>query len=306
MPKFHIPKTNIVMLFVTIILFVAILPSTYPWLLVPSASATPVSASLKKLADYQYPSSPKVIAAPIPKLFATSFIAIDTASNTILIAKNENSRIYPASTTKLATVLTALNVYPLDEVVTVTNPTTVGQIMHLQPGEKITVRSLVSALLIFSANDSAHALAQHYPQGESGFVDQMNIVMNKYHLNNTHFMNVDGIHDPLHYTSVYDLSQLGRLAIKNPIVRQLVQIKKTEVTNLDGTIHHSLVSTNELLDVAPEVKGLKTGWTPEANGCFVGLLEIKGHEVISVVANSSDRFGDTLQLITWLKANVFW
>ena len=258
----------------------------------------------QQLQTYQPPPAPFLKTSALPLLNATSFIIVDVDTNTILASKNASTRIYPASTTKLATALTALNLYPLDEAITVANPYKEGKIMDLQSNEKISVRSLVSGLLIFSANDAAHALAAHYQTGESGFIQQMNKLMAKYNLTSTHFVNVDGIHDPNHYTSVYDLSQLARLAIKNTVVTTLVQTPKLTVTDISGKIMHPLTTTNELLGTIPEIKGLKTGWTPEANGCFVGLIDLDHHQLISVVAASSDRFGDTKNIIDWLKKNV--
>ena len=237
---------------------------------------------------------------------AQAYVILDNATNQVLLSKNLHLRVYPASTTKLATALTALNVYPLDEVVTVKDAYTEGQVMKLLPGETITVRSLVTALLVYSANDSAYNLASHHLGGIPGFVDEMNGLMAKYGLKDTHFANFDGLHDPNHFTSVYDLSQLARLAIKNPVIRTVVKNKKVTVVDTTGKIVHQLESTNELLDVVPEIEGLKTGWTPEAGGCFVALININGHYLISVVAQSADRFADTVTLLNWAKSSVSW
>lgn len=257
--------------------------------------------------NYEHPLIPVVLrVSSIPNLSAESFILIDNDTNTVLLSKNPNVKIYPASTTKLATALTALNIYPLDEVITIPQEYKEGKVMGLKFGEKITVRSLISALLIYSANDSAFNLAFHHPDGVEGFVKEMNLIAQKYNLKDTNFTNFDGIHDPNHYSTAYDLSQFGRIAIKNPIIRDIVKTKKIVVTDIDNHIQHNLESTNELLDVVPEIEGLKTGWTPEASGCFVGLININGHKLISVVAQSSDRFSDTRQIINWAKENIEW
>jgi D-alanyl-D-alanine carboxypeptidase (penicillin-binding protein 5/6) len=231
---------------------------------------------------------------------------VDNDTNTILLSRDPNNRIYPASITKLATALTALNIYPLDELVTVPAAYLNGQNMNLQPGETLTVRALVSALLVHSANDAAYNLAAHHPDGIPGFVNQMNLIVAKYGLKNTHFTNFDGLQDPNHYSTVYDLSQLGRLAIKNPIIRDTVKNKSITVTDITGKISYTLDSTNELLGVIPEIEGLKTGWTPEAGGCFVGLINLNGHLLISVVAQSPDRFADTAQIVNWAKSEIYW
>ncbi len=259
-----------------------------------------------QLLETKIPPIPVLKLASKPSLSAQNFILVDVATNKILLSQNIDQKIYPASTTKLATALTALNLYPLDEVITINQEYNTGKVMELKLKEKITVKSLVSALLVYSANDSAFSLANHYQSGISGFIDQMNLLMTKYNLKNTHFTNVDGIHNDNHYSTVYDLSQLGRLSIKNSIVTDVVKAKELVVSDVDNQIQHPLVSTNELLGVIPEIKGLKTGWTPEAKGCFIGLIDINGHQVISVVSQSDDRFLDTKILVDWLKHNVFW
>jgi len=134
----------------------------------------------------------------------------------------------------------------------------------------------------------------------------MNDLVKKYNLNNTHFTNYDGIHNADHYSTVYDLSQLGRLALTMPFISQTVKNKSISLTDLSGEIKYNLTSTNELLGVVPEVEGLKTGWTPEASGCFIGAININGHKLVTVVAQSVDRFADTKKLITWAKDNVSW
>ncbi len=258
------------------------------------------------IVNFQHPATPIVKLASPPSVVASNYIIVDVNTNKILVSKNKDDKIFPASTTKLATVLTSLNLYPLDEIVTINQTYDEGKVMSLQLGEKITVKSLVTALLVYSANDSAFSLANHYQQGMPGFINQMNSLMSKYQLNNTHFVNVDGIHNDNHFSTVYDLSQLGRLSIKNQVVRDVVKNKSLTVTDVSGNIKHEITSTNELLGAVPEIIGLKTGWTPEAKGCFIGLININGHEVISVVAQSDDRFQDTKNLIDWLKTNVSW
>jgi serine-type D-Ala-D-Ala carboxypeptidase (penicillin-binding protein 5/6) len=223
-----------------------------------------------------------------------------------LLSKNIDNLIYPASTTKLITALTALNIYPLDEVITVKEKYEIGKVMDLEVGEKISIRSLVEALLVHSANDAAYNLAYHHNQGISGFIKQMNSLISKNNITKSHFTNYDGIHQPNHYSTVYDLSQIARLAIKNKIVTDISQKKEITVFDVSGSKSHMLNSTNELLDVLPEVKGLKTGWTPEAGGCFISLLDFNNRQFISVVARSEDRFADTKKIINWLKTNVIW
>lgn len=259
----------------------------------------------KNLLNFQHPPQPVITTKNLPQLSTNYYILIDRDTNQILLSNNADSKVYPASTTKLATVLTALNIYPLDEVVT-TKLYDNGQNMSLQDGEKVTIKTLVSGLMIYSANDAAFNLANHYPQGPTAFVDQMNSLLKKYGLKNTHFTNYDGLHSDDHYSTPYDLAQIGRLASQNSTVLDLVKIKDAKLYDITGKISHYVTTTDELLDSVPEIEGLKTGWTPEAEGCFVGLININGHYLISVVAKSSDRFADTKLLVAWAKNNLTW
>ena len=259
-----------------------------------------------ELVQYQHPDKIYSNLSIGPHLNSNHYILIDAATNTTILSKNSDEKIYPASTTKLITALTALNIYPLDEELTIKQEYKEGQVMGLKLGEKITIRSLVTALLVYSANDAAFALANHHQNRESGFVNEMNLIVQKYGLKNTHFTNYDGIHNENHYSTAYDLSQIARIAIKNSIITQTVKQKKITVEDVNKTIKHELVSTDELLGVIPEIEGLKTGWTPDAGGCFIGLINLNGHYLISVVTQSEDRFNDTKNLIDWAKNNVSW
>lgn len=279
------------------------LPTFSSWNLYPSITK---SVSDTKISQFQLVSAPVVKLVNKPVINSQNYILIDVNTNKIIISQNPNQKIYPASTTKLATALTALNIYPFDEVITIDEEYTEGKVMELKLGEKITVKSLVSALLVYSANDAAFTLAKHQHFGVSGFINQMNILVRKYGLKNTNFVNFDGLQNENHYSTVYDLSQLSRIAIQNPVVKNTVKTKEITVTNINNSIQHPLTSTNELLGIVPEIEGLKTGWTPEAKGCFIGLINLNGHYLISVVAQSDDRFQDTKTLIEWAKENVIW
>ena len=258
------------------------------------------------LVNTELPLAPKVKTEVYPYLQAQNYTVIDVLTNKTIFFKNLHERIYPASITKLVTAITALNIYPLDEEIIVSESYTEGKIMELQIGEKISAKSLVQSLLVYSANDAAFNLASHHQNGVAGFIKEMNTMITKYNIKNTHFVNFDGIHNPDHFSTVYDLSQIGRLAIKNPIILDIVKNKNIIVTDISGTIKHDLLSTNELIEKVPEIEGLKTGWTPEAGGCFIALFTVNGRQFISVVAQSPDRFADTQKIVNWVKANLYW
>jgi serine-type D-Ala-D-Ala carboxypeptidase (penicillin-binding protein 5/6) len=258
------------------------------------------------LAQYQPSPQPLLKNKLSPAIFARSYIILDQETNTILASKDEHLRLAPASTTKLVSALTALNIYPLNEQVTVKEAYPIGKNMELQAGETLTVSDLVSGLLIHSANDAAYTLARHNTASVSGFIKQMNHLAQSYDLFDTNFTNFDGIDQTDHYSSAYDLSQIARLSLKSAVIRKAASTKEAYVTDTTNTYYHHLETTNELLGAIPEVKGLKTGWTDLAGECFIGLIEVDGHELITVVLGSQDRFFETQKMIDWIKRNVVW
>ncbi len=253
---------------------------------------------------YKHPQIPLVANKNPLYVGAQAYIVIDVATNTILAAKNENTRIYPASTTKLVTALTALNIYPLGEKVKVSEYKN-GKIMELVDGDELTVGDLVKATLIHSANDAAFNLAHKHTKGISGFVEEMNKLVTDIGLKNTNFSNYDGLHQVNHYSSAYDLSQIARLAIKNQTIAETTRLKQAEVSGSKGIVY-KLETTNELLEKVSQIKGLKTGWTPEAGGCFVSLIEVNNKQLIGVILNSEYRFEDTQKIVNWIIDNVSW
>jgi D-alanyl-D-alanine carboxypeptidase (penicillin-binding protein 5/6) len=262
--------------------------------------------SFQSLVDFRPPQRPEYTSSSPPVLQSDSWLLLDPASGESVVGLNPQKQIYPASLTKLATALTALNLYPWTEPVEVLTDYREGKVISLTPGQKLTVGSLVQAVIIHSANDAAVALADHHPQGQAGFITTLNKFLAANGLTGTHFVNVDGVHSPDHYSTASDLARLARLAVAQDIVLVAAQQTTSSITDLTGQVTYPLATTNELLGKVPEIEGLKTGWTPEAGGCFIGLLNIGGHRLISVIANSPDRFGDTQQLLNWSKTNLYW
>ncbi len=240
-----------------------------------------------------------------PQINAKSAIVIDADSGTVLFEKEPRLKLNPASITKMVTAITALETYPVDEVVTVINPYPVGKVMGLESGEKITVKNLIYGLLVHSANDAAFVLAGQTEEKIQKFIVRMNQVASQENLNDTHFVNFDGEEDEDHYSTVFDLANLTRWALRNNIFSDAVRLDKITVTDTAGAITHDLETTNELLGME-EIKGVKTGWTPLSGECFVGLVDFKDRRLITVILGSEDRFGETKKLVEWAKENVFW
>lgn len=245
--------------------------------------------------------------APAPALTARAAMVIDLASKTILLSKNADTRLAPASTTKIMTAVVALENYRLDDVLTVPDLIGLeGRQMGLVAGEKMTVRSLFYGLLVHSANDAAYTLGANYSSGMGEFIYSMNQKALELNLKNTRFTDVSGLDQANHYTSVYDLVQLTAYALANPTFKEMVAVKTTTVQDINQQYEHQLEATNELLDQVLGVKGVKTGWTENAGECLVAYIERNGRELLTVILGSADRFGETERLINWVFNNFHW
>ncbi len=245
---------------------------------------------------------PKIKEEFTSQLTAKSILVMDEKSGTVLLAKNPQQRLLPASITKIMTALVALDKFPLNQTVTVPRAYPVGRNMELKAGEQLTVENLIYGLLIHSANDAGFVLASQSPD----FIEAMNEKAKTIGLKGSHFVNFDGEEDLNHYSTAYDLAQIARLALKSEIFRKAILVRTMTITDLSGKILHRLETTNELLGKVPEVMGLKTGWTQRAGECFVGYFELGGHGLITVILASKDRFGETVKLLDWAKRELIW
>ncbi|MBI4136870.1 D-alanyl-D-alanine carboxypeptidase [Candidatus Roizmanbacteria bacterium] len=241
-----------------------------------------------------------------PIFTARAVLVLDRASGEMLFAKNEDLPLWPASTTKVMTALVALEEYDLNEVVVVENPIAEGRVMNLRPGEKITVESLVYAILIHSANDAAYALADHHPEGREGFVSRMNQKARSLNLINTHFVDPAGFDNDKQYSTASDLAKLGMIAFEHPVIARSISIPSITISDVDYVTFHRLENVNTLLGSVPGVAGGKTGWTENAKENLINITKRNGYEILTIVLGSDDRFGETQILTEWIFANYTW
>lgn len=261
--------------------------------------------------------SPNISSDPIPRrisqavepdiLSAQAVFAQDVKSAVILFEKNSQQKLMPASTTKIMTALVALDQFQLDEIITIKDENlSIGNTSDLVAGEQITVLDALKALLIGSGNDAALALGQHDPEGYGHFVAMMNQKAEELQMTDSHFSNVSGVEQPDHYVTARDLAILTKEAMKNELFREIVATDTTTITSVDGNISHRLENTNELLGEIDGVMGVKTGWTLLAGECLVTYVERENHQIITVLLNSQDRFGESAKLIDWIYQNYQW
>ena len=241
-----------------------------------------------------------------PELSAEGIYIIDLPSNVVLYKKNEDRRFLPASTTKIATALVALDYYKLDDVLKVKTVVNDGRKMGLIAGEEITLESLLYGTLIHSANDAAYTIAENYPGGVEGFVDLMNKKASDLYLSDTHFTNPVGFDDEKNYTTPSDLARLAKAALDNKTIAKITSIKSITVSDANFTYFHPLNNVNELLGKIKGVAGVKTGFTDNAGEILVTEVKRNKRSILLVVLKSKDRFGETEKLINWIFGNFEW
>ncbi len=227
---------------------------------------------------------------------AQSAILIDSDSGQILYSKNETKKLYPASTTKIMTLILmfeAVNEGSLkwDDVLSCSAyaASMGGSQVYLEENEKMTAFELFKCIAIASANDATVVIAEAIGGSHDHFVEMMNEKAKELKLTNTHFVNCTGLHDSEHYTCALDLAMMGKYLI------EIGGKKLFSVTSLyDSYIREDsdkkfwLVNTNKLLKQYDGVDGLKTGYTKEAGYCLVTTCLKEDLRLIGVLMDESD------------------
>jgi D-alanyl-D-alanine carboxypeptidase (penicillin-binding protein 5/6) len=225
----------------------------------------------------------------------------------VLFNKNETQKLPIASLTKLMTALVVMENYNLSQNVTVSDTAMAqeGEQGDLKAGQVLSVKGLLYISLMESSNRAAYALSE--VMGTEKFIALMNSDAQKLGLGNTHFQDVTGL-DSASYSTAQDVAALSRYIFENyPLFREITGLKNYNLYLPDGTFHHQLVNTNQLLG-SDGIIGGKTGFTDSAKGCFMTIKKspIQGNYVITIVLGSDDRFGDMQKIIDWLHTAYQW
>lgn len=216
---------------------------------------------------------------------------IEYTSGKVVYAKNEHEKLYPASMTKMMGLLLiyeAIHGGKLNWEDTITTSEHAasmgGSQVFLEVNEQMSVTDMVKSICIASANDAMVAMAEKVGGTHEGFVAKMNDKAKELGLENTHFMNATGLHDPQHYTTAHDMGLIAQALIKEG-GDELLSITSTYDAYIRENTDNKfwLVNTNKLLKQYPGVDGLKTGFTQEAMSCITVTAKKDGLRLISVV-----------------------
>jgi D-alanyl-D-alanine carboxypeptidase (penicillin-binding protein 5/6) len=237
--------------------------------------------------------------AASPQVGGRAYLVVNAATGETLLAHHARQKVPIASITKLMTVLVTLEHAKLNDVVTVGREAAeVGESsIYLRRGEQLTVRELVEAALIQSANDAAFALAEYVGHGSvDEFVDLMNAKARSLGLTDTHFANPDGLDQAGHYSSARDVTKLARVVMRNEFIRSVVRRRTAHITGRD------LHTWNDLLATFPGVIGVKTGHTRGAGWSQVAAARGRSLTIYATLLGEptrSQRNRDLTRLLVW-------
>ena len=248
------------------------------------------------------------------QLAAVSAILIEESSGLVIFEKNADQLMFPASTTKIMTILLGVLAGNMNDMVTVSATALAGEVsdsdssrIGLREGEEINFRDLLYATMVRSGNDGANVIAEHISGDIPSFVNLMNQAAQVYGMTNTHFSNPHGLHDDTHYTTARDLAILAREAMRNDTFRDIATTRSYNVpkTNLQAArsfnTGYYITNPERPKYYYPYATGIKTGTTNAAGYCFVGSASKDGVDLISVVLYSGqyDRWLDTQKLFEY-------
>jgi D-alanyl-D-alanine carboxypeptidase (penicillin-binding protein 5/6) len=240
-----------------------------------------------------------VLAAP-PQVSGHAYVIENGITGEVLASRDVHERVPVASLTKLMTVLLTLEYAKPTDVVTVSPAAAaVGESSaDLRAGERLTVRELLEAALIQSANDAADALASYVGHGsEQRFVAMMNAKARKLGLRDSHFVRPDGLDAPGHVSSAHDVTLLARMLMHRPLVRQIVRMRTATIAG--GEVLHTW---NDLLGSYPGLSGVKTGHTSSAGWNEVAAARRNRLTIYATLLGSPDRYvrnRDLVKLLDW-------
>jgi len=253
--------------------------------------------------------SPAQLAADM--LYSKASILIDVDSGNILFGKNENQIMHPASTTKIMTLLLALESgISMDTEIAIPqaagNVPSGSSLIPVYPGETMSFGDLLKGFQVHSGNDGGLAIAVLVSGSVDKFVERMNQRAQELGLTNTRYANPHGYTEDGHYTTAYDLAKLTRYCMQNQQFRDLVKtytgsiyveergqinlFSKTYILKPDSSFYYE------------DCIGVKTGSTSAAGECFVGAAERDGATIISVVLGATEedyRWIDTTRLFNF-------
>lgn len=233
---------------------------------------------------------------------------MDAATGKILYEKEADLRLPPASTTKVATAILALESgRSLSQKLKVSKEATrvPASKLYLRPGQTVSIEELLYGIMLASANDASLVLAEGIGGSVERYTEQMTKKAHQIGASNTRFTNPHGLTAADHYSTARDLALIFRYAMKNATFRDIVQTKFSSVSTT-AVVRKKVVprrvsvrNHNRLLWGYDGALGGKTGYTLAAQKCFVGAVQRNGATLIVAILGARDQWGDTKRLLEY-------
>jgi D-alanyl-D-alanine carboxypeptidase (penicillin-binding protein 5/6) len=236
-----------------------------------------------------------------PELTAKSAILIEASTGKILYERRSQERRPPASTTKMMTLITALEHGKLDDIVTASEVAsqTEGSTLWLAPGEQLKMQDLLYGVMLVSGNDATVAVAEHISGSVGKFADLMTAKAKAIGAVDTHFTNSSGLPDPQHYSTARDLAFIAAYGYKNPLFAEIISTPSRTMPWAGKDHEREIFNENKLLWQYEGANGVKTGYTDEAGPCLVSAAKRNGIQLIAVVLDSDYMWTDSIALLDY-------
>lgn len=271
----------------------------------PSSSATDAAPDTTKESESETETEPPAVEPQyeLPSDLNSRYaILFETATGKKLVGKNDDVRTFPASITKIMTVLVAIENIDDPQTAEITLEQSIfdylisanASVAGFQAGETVKAIDLMYAAMLPSGADGSIGLAELVSGSEAGFVELMNKKAAELGMNSTHFSNVTGLHDENHYTTLRDLSVLMTAALKNDLMREIMTTKRytTSATNIHSagiTFSHTVFTSINASGLQNDyIIGGKTGYTLEAGQCLASVAVVNGKEYAFITTGAGD------------------
>lgn len=240
-----------------------------------------------------------LVKADMPTINGQSALTYDVQSEEIILSKNPDERLYPASITKLLTALVFSDNYSNKKTEYLKYPKEARleypyslyyNLRYINNDELISADTIMHALLLGSANDSAVVIALNISDSIEDFVGLMNKKAADLGMNNSHFVTTTGIHDENHYSTASDIMILTRAAYKDPWIKE-VSLKENYTAKTKTKTLGEIETKNKILGIEGNVFG-KTGYTGEAGRCLTSIFKRDGREIGTIILNSKNDPGN--------------
>ena len=266
-----------------------------------------VSAALAddiiKKAPQETPKVDGLVLSPddaLPRVTARSAVVMEARTGRVLYERSMDNRQFPASTTKIMTLIIALEKGNLDDVVKVGPHAagTEGSTLWLEEGDEITLRELLYGMMLHSGNDATVAVAEHIAGSVDAFARLMTDKAHEIGAKDTNFVNANGLPDDAHYTTAHDLALIASYGYTLPEFEEIVSTKEITFPWVKDETH-LLRNENQMLWLYEGGNGVKTGYTDAAGRCLVSAAKRDGIQLVAVVLDSNWMWNDSILLLDY-------